>query len=228
MIQYFYSMGIVLLITVFFVFINFYLNNNKTSKVIVNKTEYIAPIKIDENNYNATDLPNIVENISYPPLNNKNNNNSKLSNLLLEYINKNYEFKVEYVFYEDENLLFSKIPVNFIEHGIEMKVFQFMEINNELPEMFFTLYEFNVGGLKHKNLIDLIKNNLKDNIESRVIEMKKYGDKTFIIRLESNQNKMYIVIVSGDRLLGIEYLLDEKLLRHKMINKMLADLFPLK
>jgi hypothetical protein len=94
-------------------------------------------------------------------------------------------------------------------------------------KMFFTLYTFDLIPEKYKNLIDIIKNHLKNNLESRVIEMKKYGDQTYIIRLESNQNKMYIIIVSGDRLLGIEYLLDEKLLRHKMINEILSKLFPL-
>jgi hypothetical protein len=135
MIKYIYSMLIVICITIFFVFINFYLNTNKLYK------NDVIPIKINENNYKEKDyLPNIVNNIDYPTIKNNKDSND-LANVFLNFINTNYDTVIDFTIYKDESLLFSEIPINFIENGIEMEVIQFMEINNELPKnVFYIVY----------------------------------------------------------------------------------------
>lgn len=59
----------------------------------------------------------------------------------------------------------------------------------------------------------------------QILNIQRYGGKSFAIRLEQQQKTMYIVIVFGDRLLGIEYSLDD-ILRHKGIDAMLQSAFP--
>lgn len=61
---------------------------------------------------------------------------------------------------------------------------------------------------------------------AEVIEVQRYGKKSFVIRLEAHQQMMYIVIVFKNRLLGISYDIAD-ISRFKSIDTVLKKAFPI-
>ncbi len=110
---------------------------------------------------------------------------------------------------------FRAAQVSYFQENSEKKKEKFLveyEVFSTKPRTVFSAYT----DLKGK-----VKKSFLYNPEARVIEENKYGDKSFIIRLEGNQKTMYLVVAYRDRLLGFEYLIS----RHEQMEKVFTEIF---
>lgn len=132
------------------------------------------------------------------------------------------------------SFLFGKFPLNEKEHSVSLQTTLFNKkaesISNALPEEYLKIYEINTNGIDkdiaYKEIKNRIELQLENNIEANIVDVTQYGEKSFVIRLEPNQKTMYLVMDSGSRLLGIEYPLGENFSRHRILDKVLLELFP--
>ncbi len=115
-----------------------------------------------------------------------------------------------------ETEYFQKNEVSEEKEGENKKVLVIYTIFSTTPRSTLKAY----SDIK-KQLIRSFEN----DIEKKIIEANQYGDKSFVISLESNQKTMYILIAYRDRLLGFEYPIGKTFSRHEEMKKFLTFIF---
>lgn len=132
----------------------------------------------------------------------------------------------------ENSFLFSQFPINKVEHNLSISTTEYRKkLKTLYEEEYMKIHEFTLYDNSLEKAYEIVKKNIENNLinnpEAKIVEVNQYGEKSFVIRLESNQKTMYLVLASGDRLLGIEYLLGENFSRHRSINTVLQTVFPL-
>lgn len=163
---------------------------------------------------------------SIVPVSQKNNNNTVndiLKDELLKTFTKDLEQSEAFL----DPFLFGKIPLTATEPLLQARVTEYFEKKGNEKETILKLYEFteeysdSLYGILYKKS----KEYVKGDPESRVVEIDGYAEKSFVIRLESEQKVMYLVLASKNEVIGVLYPIGDNFSHHNLLAPILKRLF---
>lgn len=123
------------------------------------------------------------------------------------------------------NLLFEKFSLVLEKNSLSFYQKEYKEGENILLTAFSVTLPIQVP---KEVVYSSIKNQIEMFLQGQkgsITEIQKYGEKSFVIRLESEPQMMYIVIVFENRLLGISFVVND-VSRVKSVDALLIRAFP--
>lgn len=128
---------------------------------------------------------------------------------------------------ESEAFLFGKIPLTLEDPFLRSLSTEYFTRDAQGIERVLKIYTFNGNNPDevYTHLLQKSQTFLKNDIESHIVELKTWEKKSFVIKLESKQQFMYLVVALDNSVVGITYPLGINFSSHSQISPLLQRFF---